>query len=231
VIRIMRSDIDLKSALSHSDRVVVHGVGKKLGVTRDLTPEERGAIDRAIGGYLADLEDAYQAGLRDDYPIFPAGRLKVGGQNAVREVSPNQARPAVRNQQSRTSQSVRAPSQISFMPLSGSPESIRCPAAGGTASAGRRPMSTRTTRPTSGCSTTRPAIGAPTPGGRSTRRSDGEEVRGRSATTRRRVRSAAFGRALQPTRPGGPAVPIEDSEVRSEDDPEGHTKGSKSGST
>lgn len=47
-------------------RVVVHGAGKKLGVTRDPTPEERAAIDRAIAGYLADLEDAYPAGLRED---------------------------------------------------------------------------------------------------------------------------------------------------------------------
>lgn len=77
VIRLMRSDIDLASVGAFGlGRVVVHGAGKKLGVTRDLTPEERGAIDRALGGYLRDLEEAYQAGVRDDFPIFPAGRLK-----------------------------------------------------------------------------------------------------------------------------------------------------------
>jgi len=57
-------------------RVVVHGSGKKLGVTRDLTPEERAAIDRALNGYLRDLEEAYQQRLRGDYPMFPAGRLR-----------------------------------------------------------------------------------------------------------------------------------------------------------
>src|SRR5690606_14328379 len=37
---------------------------------------ERGAIDRALSAYLWDLEDAYQRDLREDYPIFPSGRLK-----------------------------------------------------------------------------------------------------------------------------------------------------------
>jgi hypothetical protein len=57
-------------------RVTVHGAGKKLGVTRDLTPEERAAIDRALSGYLRNLEDAHNAGIRADYPMFPAGRLR-----------------------------------------------------------------------------------------------------------------------------------------------------------
>lgn len=35
----------------------MHGAGKKLGVTRDLTPEERGTI--ALSGYLRHLEDAF----------------------------------------------------------------------------------------------------------------------------------------------------------------------------
>jgi hypothetical protein len=43
---------------------------------RDLTPEERAAIDRALRGYLRDLEEAYEAGLRADFPMFPTGRLK-----------------------------------------------------------------------------------------------------------------------------------------------------------
>ena len=77
VRRLMRSHVDLSEVGAFQlGRVVVHGSGKKLGVTRDLTPEERGAIDRALAGYLKDLEEMYQARLRDDYPMFPGGRLR-----------------------------------------------------------------------------------------------------------------------------------------------------------
>src|SRR5690606_27377452 len=77
VIRLMRSQMDLSPVGAfRAGRVVVHGAGKKLGVTRDLTPEERDAIDRALSGYLKHLEAAYQQGLREDYPVFPCGRLK-----------------------------------------------------------------------------------------------------------------------------------------------------------
>lgn len=77
VRRLMRSDVDLSPVGAFElGRVVVHGSGKKLAVMPDLTPEERAAIDRAIAGYLAPLEEAYQAKLRDDYPMFPAGRLR-----------------------------------------------------------------------------------------------------------------------------------------------------------
>jgi hypothetical protein len=77
VRRLMRSHVDLSPLGAFAlGRVVVHGSGKKLGVMRDLTPEERAAIDRALGGYLKPLEEAYQNGLRDDYPMFPGGRLK-----------------------------------------------------------------------------------------------------------------------------------------------------------
>lgn len=77
VRRLMRSDVDLSSVgVFGLGRVVVHGSGKKMGVRRDLTPEERAAIDRALTGYLRPLEEAYQDQLRADYPIFPAGRLR-----------------------------------------------------------------------------------------------------------------------------------------------------------
>ncbi len=77
VIRLMRSQVDLSRIGTFGlGRMVVHGEGKKLGVTRDLTPEERTAIDRALSGYLKHLEDAYQRGLREDYPMFPGGRLR-----------------------------------------------------------------------------------------------------------------------------------------------------------
>lgn len=77
VRRLMRSDVDLSPVgIFGLGRVVVHGSGKKMGVRRDLTPEERAAIDRALAGYLRPLEEAYQDQLRADYPIFPAGRLR-----------------------------------------------------------------------------------------------------------------------------------------------------------
>ena len=77
VRRLMRADVDLSRVGAFElGRIVVHGVGKKLGVVRDLTPEERGAIDSALSGYLRDLESAYLAGLRANYPMFPSGRLR-----------------------------------------------------------------------------------------------------------------------------------------------------------
>ena len=77
VRRLMRSDVDLSPIGAFGlGRVIVRGSGKKLGVTRDLTPEERSAIDRALAGYLKPLEDAYQEKLRADYPMFPGGRLR-----------------------------------------------------------------------------------------------------------------------------------------------------------
>jgi hypothetical protein len=77
VSRLKRSDVDLSAVGAFAlGRVVVRGSGKKFGVTRDLTPEERAAIDRGLNGYLSILEDAYQNALRADYPIFPAGRLR-----------------------------------------------------------------------------------------------------------------------------------------------------------
>ncbi|MGH7618563.1 MAG: hypothetical protein ACREPM_15190, partial [Gemmatimonadaceae bacterium] len=69
VRRLMRTDVDLSSIGAFNlGRIVVHSVGKKLGVVRDLTPEERAAIDRALAGYLCNLEEMHVAGLRPDYP-------------------------------------------------------------------------------------------------------------------------------------------------------------------
>jgi integrase len=77
VSRMMRTDVDLSPVGAFGlGRIVVHGSGKKLGVNRDLTPEEREAIDRALSGYLRNLEQAYRDRLRKDYPMFPSGRLR-----------------------------------------------------------------------------------------------------------------------------------------------------------
>lgn len=74
VARLMRSDLELiASGHYRVGRLVVRGTGKKLGVIKDLTPEERSAVDEAMRGYLRDLECAFAAGLRSDYPLFPAG--------------------------------------------------------------------------------------------------------------------------------------------------------------
>jgi hypothetical protein len=77
VRRLRRADVDLGCVGGFGlGRLVVHGSGKKLGVTRDLTPEERAAVDAALNGYLRDLEREFQAGIRTDYFMFPAGRLR-----------------------------------------------------------------------------------------------------------------------------------------------------------
>ncbi|HYW11198.1 MAG TPA: hypothetical protein VE871_04550, partial [Longimicrobium sp.] len=77
VRRLRRTDMDLSAVGAFGlGRVVIHGSGKKLGVTRDLTPGERAAIDRALEGYLFDLEGEFQAGVRADYHVFPSGRLR-----------------------------------------------------------------------------------------------------------------------------------------------------------
>jgi hypothetical protein len=74
VRRLRRKVVDLSPIGAFGrGRITVHGSGKKLGLTRDLTPEERAAIDRALAGYLR--HHAYSAGLRDDYRMFP-GRLR-----------------------------------------------------------------------------------------------------------------------------------------------------------
>jgi hypothetical protein len=76
VRRLTRADVDLGPVGTYSlGRVVVHGSGQKHRVLCDLTPRQRVAVDRALYGYLRDLERQYQAGLRDNYPLFPAGRL------------------------------------------------------------------------------------------------------------------------------------------------------------
>jgi integrase len=108
VARLMRSQIDLSPIGAFGlGRAAVRGAGKKLGVTRDLTPEERAAIDRALSGYLKHLEDAYQQGLREDYPIFPSGRLKYdvppsrvpgrNGRNRQQAHPIRRAKPSVSN--------------------------------------------------------------------------------------------------------------------------------------
>ena len=65
VIRGRRSDLDLEA-----NTFQVRGRGKKKGTTVHLTRGQRAAVDRALAGYLAQLEAA-----AIDYPLFPAGKL------------------------------------------------------------------------------------------------------------------------------------------------------------
>lgn len=69
VIRCRRSDLDLSENTLH-----VRGRGKKKGTIVHLTKGQRVAIDRALRGYLSELEQA-----AIDYPLFPSGKL-VGRQ-------------------------------------------------------------------------------------------------------------------------------------------------------
>lgn len=73
VVRAMRSQLNLEA-----EEFEVRGRGKKRGTTVVLTPGQLASVHRALGGYLRQLETAYQAGEIADYPLFPAGRLKKG---------------------------------------------------------------------------------------------------------------------------------------------------------
>ena len=81
VRRTFRSSLDLRPQRhAPHGRMTVQGSGrKKPGGTLALDEVQRTRIDRVLSvGYLADLEDAYQNGLIDDYPLFPQGRLVRG---------------------------------------------------------------------------------------------------------------------------------------------------------
>jgi hypothetical protein len=92
VRRLKRTDIDLGPVGAYKlGRVVVHGSGKKLGVKRDLTPEERAVIDGALAGYLRDLEREFLDGVRTDYYVFQAGRLRYDVPPSQRSRLPGRA--------------------------------------------------------------------------------------------------------------------------------------------
>lgn len=230
----MRSDIDLSSVGTFGlVRVVVRGVGRKLGVTRDLTPEERAAIDRAISGYLADPEDSYQARLRDDYPIFPAGRLRYD--------NPPSRWP--RTSRGESGSSRRATLTVSNQPIGKIALTDLFHAleriAGGEPVPGRGRYGIRREaadvyedyETDERVLTTRPAIAAQTPGARSTRRSIGkrcERGRRQPAGAYAQPHSADH---LSRCPQSDTGSPIEDSEVAAENDPDARPKGSKTDST
>lgn len=69
VCRARRGDLDLAA-----DRFTSPGQGKKRGEVVYLTAGQRAAVDRALNGYLRELE----ATAEPDYRLFPAGQLAGG---------------------------------------------------------------------------------------------------------------------------------------------------------
>jgi hypothetical protein len=214
VARLMRSQVDLSpSGAFGLGRVVVHGAGKKLGVTRDLTPEERGAIDRALAGYLGHLEEAYRRGLREDYPIFPGGRLKY---DVPPSRWPKRARPDLGERPVRRAKAADSNHPIGkrgLLDLFHKLEEVArvTPVRG----RGWYGIRRRATDVYEDYESDERVLNDQT-GHRSsdTRREvyqekEREEIRARSAATRRRVRSAAFGRKPEGKDRGGSEVPPE----------------------
>ncbi len=215
VARLMRSHLDLSpSGTFGLGRMVVHGAGKKLGVTRDLTPEERGAIDRALAGYLMHLEEAFQQDLREDYPIFPSGRLKY---DIPPSRWPKRSRPGHTDVQptrrAKLTVSDRPIGKRGLLDLFHELEEF----AGVTPQPGRGWYGIRrkATDVYEDYETDERVLNDQT-GHRSseTRREvyqekEREVIRARSAKTRRRVRAAAFGRRSNGTGPNGSEAPPE----------------------
>jgi integrase len=218
VARLMRSDLDLSEVGAFGlGRVVVHGAGKKLGVTRDLTPEERAAIDRALAGYLRPLEEAYREGLRDDYPMFPSGRLRydIAPSRWPRRPDPDRAAEGpVRR--AKTSVSDEPIGKRGLLDLFHELERVaEVPPVKGRGWYGIRRKATDVYED---YETDERVLNDQT-GHRSseTRREvyqekEREEVRAKSAATRRRVRAAAFGQALQGAPGEAPSGPEPDPE-------------------
>jgi len=84
VRRARRSDLDHAAG-----RFTSPGTGKKRGEVVYLTDGQRAAVERAMNGYLREVE-----GRHPDYPLFPAGQLKGGrsGEGVLRD-SHVEARP------------------------------------------------------------------------------------------------------------------------------------------
>lgn len=80
VIRGDRKDLDLTPGAGDGYGLFhIRGAGNKRGELVYLTPEQREAVDHALGeGYLSELEAAYEAGDLEDYPLWP-GRGLVRG--------------------------------------------------------------------------------------------------------------------------------------------------------
>ena len=58
-------------------QIRIPGSGKKHGEIVVFTPEQRRAVDDALGGYLANYEAAWQAGEIEDFYLFPGSRMRM----------------------------------------------------------------------------------------------------------------------------------------------------------
>lgn len=86
-VRSNRSDLDLgEEAGTGFGTFQIHGHKRKQGEKVFLTPGQRALVDEALGpdGHLSAFEAAYRSGELDDYPLFPAGKLR-GGKSVPRE--------------------------------------------------------------------------------------------------------------------------------------------------
>lgn len=80
-VRSNRSDLDLgEDAGAGFGTFQIHGHKRKQGAEVFLTPGQRAIVDEALGpdGHLSEFEARYRAGELDDYPLFPAGKLRRG---------------------------------------------------------------------------------------------------------------------------------------------------------
>jgi integrase len=86
VLRCMRSHMDLDPSAAPSmirGLVRVPSAGHKRTSTIALAEAQRRVVDAALSGYLANYEAAWQRGVIEDYPLFPAGRLVAGRAKVV----------------------------------------------------------------------------------------------------------------------------------------------------
>jgi hypothetical protein len=58
-------------------QIEIPGAGKKHGEVVVFTPEQRRAVDDALGGYLANYEAAWRGGQIDDYYLFPGSKMRM----------------------------------------------------------------------------------------------------------------------------------------------------------
>jgi len=81
---------DSESALPGSlGQIEIPGAGKKHGEVVVFTPEQRRAVDDALGGYLANYEAVWRAGQIEDYYLFPGSKMRMldaGGRRWTRKV-------------------------------------------------------------------------------------------------------------------------------------------------
>lgn len=94
-----RSDLNCQLDNPPSPEIAPHGWLRLPGLKGQraqvvyLRARQRAEVDKALAGYLRDLEAAYQAGEIKDYPLFPGARLKGGGGRPVRVKQPGAFRP------------------------------------------------------------------------------------------------------------------------------------------